>query len=206
MSKLQTSLMDSLSADLVAVNPITSPVSRWRIAVALTFLVGVAGAFVFGVRFNLSTQMTLLHFLIETVLLAVLSWGTLYSAFRTSMPGIPQQRFHFGLASAIIWFGLLVSRTSHFAVGPSWGCVKMILMLNVIPIVVGLLHFSRIRVFDKRRTVAYLAIGSSVVGGLALQFICPVDQGAHLLLWHGLSMLLSAFVVAAIGWVVIKEA
>lgn len=207
MTELNSRLIDQLSHELAPVTPVHSIFKRWLKIAVFLLVVSVFSVFYYGVRPNLNAQLLSIHFYIETIALAFIVFAGLHAALTYSMPGAPRGRYiPFIAVFGLLWLGMLLLRLNGVAAGTSWVCVIMVTSVNVLPIIYGLRQFKGLRVFDKRHTVLCLSLGSAVVGGLAIQFICPADHSAHLLVWHGLPVLATLIIVGVLGFLIIKEA
>ncbi len=193
-------LIDTLSADLVPVQPV-----RGSDRGALLWLLLSAG-WVVGMIHLLGPvrpgvwQQLLEHprFLAET-LGGVAAIGLVALAgFRAAVPGSLSRRFaRAGLAALLLWLGCYVIGLASPALEPSMlgkrdQCVFEALLLGLPPIAVAFPLARRLYPLQPVRTALFLSLAAGMMPALYMQIACMYDP-SHILKFHILPGLLAAF-------------
>lgn len=210
MDKTST-LIDSL-VESGAQKPMAEP--RLQAALWFALIVGYMGIYmaIIGFRPDLAQKIGDPRYLIELGLLGCISASALYSAFCLARPDAYQSSHlhqYMPLWLFVVWCAVV------FACGPSssmsvdtfaysitlaqYDCVKCIVVFSV-PLAAALFFMIR------RGAVIYTARagGMAALAVTAFAYIClrleePMDDPTHLILWHGLPILLLCLCAALLG-------
>jgi hypothetical protein len=192
-------LIDKLSTNLSNVKP-TSPTklaAQW--SVATVFLVGLAIYFGAGVRPDLQQIYGSAHFILIFISLGALLFSGAFAAFSSALPGHPLHWSFVLLPTA--FFALFVIAlmppflgAAHAGSASATGlqCTRTLGILAFLP---ALLIFGLLRKMASTQpgyTTYSAALAALAVGALGLTLNCSSCDWPHLLLYHGLPILLIA--------------
>lgn len=208
--KSLSSLTAELVSDLSPVDVLSLP--RFNALLGGAALVSiVAGCVYYGMRPNIVEAMSWLHFLAETGLLFLGCLLSGYFGLTSLIPGLRVEKARgWVLGVSLLWLLALVGRLLlsesflgyGFDPGVSWICVQIVTSIAVIPMIISSILVRKLSFLTRPfLTWIYLAGFVGLVGGLGIQFICPADSPAHILVWHGLP------IVGGVGifWVIIRK-
>jgi hypothetical protein len=205
-----TDLIVALSAETVRVPPMPSVASRfarWLLASA-----PIVGLFVWaaGVRRDLPEQLTDPAYVLSLAVVGALSLAAAALALAMSVPDDRRSRTVtiLPVVLALAWGGSLVVRLAGgggirsglAADAGHYACAVQIVLVALVPMVILL---GRVRAGAPTRPawtgmLAVMAAGGAAAAGASI--VCPIDESAHLMLWHFLPVISLAALGAAAGW------
>lgn len=201
-------LIVQLARDARAVRPLPRPgrrLLRWLLAVLPFATLGVIAV---GPRWNLAAAIGEPAFIASTVLMLGTALAAAAHALTTGVPGEGPSRSWrmapFGLAAA--WLGLLVAPI--IAEGATaqpgtesvhWPCIWQIAVLGLLPAFALLAMLRRAAPLEPGRSALLAAIAGLALGTVATQFICPLDDPAHLIAGHAIPAAVLAIGAALAG-------
>lgn len=202
-----------LARDAAPVTPLPSPFARWATwtlkAVTAAAIVTILVGFLPRLRPAFAADVRDPRFLLAALLTGGLALTAAGAAFALSVPGVARDRLArvVPLLAAIAWATLLWTRllaighpVAHIAAVP-WHpvCVLLILTISALP---GLWLFGMLRRAAPLQTLwtgALAALASLALGALGTQFICPIDDPAHHVVWHFTPVMVLTFLGLALG-------
>jgi len=200
-------LIVSLAADAQSVKPLPSIDARAGRWIRIALISSVVLALAFGIRHDLNAAAGHPSFVLLGVLGLMVAVGASVSSLRLSVPGVASRAtgvWPVGLLG--LWIALLV--VSALSGGASlaamyhepwhWACISRVSLLAVIPSGALWIAVGRGYVLDRGRSAFLSAIAGGAIAALALQFVCPVDRGAHLLVSHLVPVLVLSMAAALV--------
>jgi hypothetical protein len=184
----------ALVRDGAPVTPLPSPWTRLGLWTVKAVSAAAVVTLLFGVRADIGAHLHDVRFIVLALVTIALAVSAAAGAFVLSVPGADRWRAARWLPpiAATAWAALLWTRLDAMgqpiarlvATRPHPACVLLILSISALP---GFWLFHMLRraaPIDKPWTGALAALASLTVGALGTQFICPIDNPAHQLLWH----------------------
>lgn len=199
--------LDGLVSDLKPVRPAGPP---WRLALGWTataLLWVAAGVFFLGARGDLEAAGGRTHYRLTLgALLAVLYAGALL-ALRLSLPGrsMPRSLRLFpplallSLHLVLALYTLPAGSTPGDGVMGGHPCTLKLLALGLVP---GLLLFAvlrRLAAVSPGEAARQAVLAAAAAGAFGLTLHCAFDHGVHLVLYHGLPLVVFSFILRGTG-------
>ena len=192
-----------LVADVRPVRRLWPPAVRlvaWN-AVAATVLVFAARV---GLRDDVAAALARPGYVLEVVLLAGAAAAAAAAALLAAIPGRDPRPAH-AVAALLAGLGAATFLLEPPAPGATWlaglRCAACIAMFGLVPWLALVAAVARGAALDGRAAGAYVGAAGFLTGAAAVRLACPVDDGHHLLVWHGLPVVgwtaISALVTAA---------
>ena len=169
-----------------------------------------------GLRYDLSTVIIKPRFIIESALLLIAAFTATYTTFRLSYPDIKIERNTRNLIilSSLIWagvnihilFGCTHETLSRAANAPNLINHCLVDLSTMIILPASLLFYLIWKSSSVRpKWAGYTAmIAATSIGALGMRYLCPVDESAHLLLWHFLPVIGFAGLGIILGRLILK--
>lgn len=206
-------LIKNLTAGLKPVKPVAPQWQRTAMLAVIGFALTFGAVFIVGARVDLGGAMKSSGFIAETLLLF---FAGILSASAAATLAVPDTRLRLPvklpLAMAnIIWLWLLAQTTGEalghdiaHAAGEGQCTIDLALLL-ILPLATAV--FFMLRGNPVWRGMAGYALTFAMVSfaAAALRFLCPNDDGAHLLLWHFLPALAMVAGGIALGFFVFRR-
>ena len=184
-------LIAQLAAQAAPVPPLPSPAARAARWLLLALACGVAGALLFGARADLGQVIGEARFIwwvagaLGTLALA----GS--AALVLAIPGSERTPWLRGAAVGVacVWPAAMMIATliggQGFAGASDWPvCFARVVAIGLVPAAALFAMLRRSAPLRTRWTGALAGSGAMAAGALAIAFICPVDDSAHVLLGH----------------------
>ena len=183
-------LINQLVADLKPVKVVKFNLSYYFKFFAVGFFCLTAAVLVLGVRSDFEELVVTKKFIIETILLVLLSLLSIMAAFSLSVPSMNFQKIY-RIPLAVFGFIILLTGISFMTAEDPfmyWGhgtkCVYEIISISVLPASL-LFYFIRRAAVLKRDIVGLLVLLSGVSFGLlGVQLTCVDSTPMHLIFWH----------------------
>lgn len=207
-------LIVSLAADARAVKTLPPMADRGGRWVQLAFWPSLVLVLVFGVRRDLLDVLATPAFVLIGVLSLLVALGAMTSALSLSVPGEASPVTGvLSLGLLLLWIAVLVA--SALTSGASlaaiyhepwhWACITRVSLLSVVPSLALWIAVRRGFVLDHGRSTFLSFIGGGAIAALALQFVCPVDRGAHLLVSHLVPVLVLSMGAALVQFIAARR-
>ena len=167
---------------------------RWlALAVAVSAL---AAVWIIGLRTDLSRAMAAPDVLGSMGLALLASTSAAFMALQLSVPGVVQSRWPRWLPMAVLTLLMValvqMARASGAGVAVLFdepvhaACVTRVIAMALVPTFLLMRSIRRGFALDHVWAVALATLGGSALAAVAVQLVCPIDRGAHLLVSHAL--------------------
>lgn len=206
-------MISQLVADLKPVKRLLSPMRQFILCLMFMGVVIVSGIYFFHFRPNLSEVLGQGRFYLELGLLLGVCFAGLYAAIQNGFPGKKEAMgwLKISIGCLFAWLCLMGTQSLlaifHGDVVHAEVAVPCITVVSVINMGALLVYFWVLR---RNRTVhagvvATGTMGIGALGGLAIALICPMQDPVHILLWHGLPMVVSGLLLALFSRWIVKQ-
>jgi hypothetical protein len=204
-------LIESLAQETRPVTPMRSPAALLVRLGAVLLLYAFVTGYVLGLRPDLAMQLQRPFYLAEIILLAILSFSSLWACVHLAFPDPYQRRIvtqlpilAFGILSIILGIQGFLPHDVRMVIPPpetahGMECTLCIGSVAIIPSALMLIFLRRGASVHPRAAGAYAVLAAAGIGCLMLRLSEANDSLAHLITWHYLPTLLFAVIGAGIG-------
>jgi hypothetical protein len=202
-------LIQALVADVRRVRRLPKASERCARWLGLSLAFVAIGAVFAGVRLDLAEKSRDASFLVENGTLLLVFALAARSAFELSVPDDerPFATFSLPLLALLMWFGLVLIRgrddvdteALELATRTGIACVWRILSLGVPPVFACWMMLRRAAPLPQRWVGCFLSLSAFSLAAAGTRALCARDGPLHVLLWHGLPVLLLGLAGASLG-------
>ena len=197
-------LVDQLVADCAPVRPVANSgrgSAIWFFASSALALLGVAGI---HFRPDLVERLRTPGFAALFLGGSILAAGSAWLALQSAVPGRRREvRLPRALAGLGVFLMMVVAARMRDGTPfdhQGWRCAVCVVALAVIPALgLGIWLRTRLAVTRPATTARYLGFAAGSVAAVWLAWHCPVDAGAHLLVWHIAPVFAITAILATVG-------
>ena len=192
-------LIQSLAAKATPVKPLPHAKRRHFVWLTLSLLFVSFGAFLIGLRVDLSSSLRNPTFLLQigaTLLIVIAATGL---AFSSSIPNAQTKRkslialLTIGFGFSIFLVPVFLGHSDQLGLGSK--CLLNVVLLSLLPVIMISTMVYRSFPLQRKQTAYFAFLGAAAVGSFSTRLICPQDGALHFLVWH----LLPVFGFAALG-------
>ena len=192
-------LIVRLAGSVTPVRPLPSPTRRFWRWTGLALAATVIGVAAFGSRPDAARVFSQPAFLATLALTLLTAWLSARAAFVLSVPGGERSAadrwtpiaagaaWASWLAIAVVVRGSPLSRIAG-SFPLHWGCVMHIALLAIAPGALLFVMLRRAAPLRTRWSAGLAGLAAAALGAAATQWICPLDNPAHLLTNHFVTM------------------
>ena len=195
-------LIRSLASGLAPVRRLPAAGSRtlrWGTCALACVCIGVRA---FGPRSDLSRKMQDPVYLRELTLLLAMSLVSAWTAFSLGIPGEGRGRGSgaLAIAASVAWTALVVVHPAAATGAASgWPCVLRMACLGLVPAAAALSMVRRAAPLLPGWTGLFAVFSAACLALLGSRVLCGKDDPGHLLLWHFVPLVVSAFAGIHLG-------
>jgi hypothetical protein len=195
--------------------PMLSPLKQASMSILGTVVFMSALASYSGLRFDIGDKVHDLAFVLETVCLFVLGVLSTIASFYYARPDGPPNKFirYAPVVMIPVWFGLAYHNSMYMLGldnimrafnGDGIMCACHILFVTVVPLFV-LFYFLKLGASVQHNWAgATSSLGITSFAYLFMRYVEPIDDLAHLMIWHALPILLVCALSVGISKLVFK--
>ena len=192
-------LIVRLAGSVTPVRPLPPPMRRFWRWTLVTLAATAAGVAVFGARPDAARVLSRPAFLAPLALTLLTAWLSARAAFVLSVPGGERSAadrwtpmaagaaWASWLAIAVVLRGSPLARIAG-SFPLHWGCVIQISLLAVAPGALLFVMLRRAAPLRARWSAGLAGLAAAALGAAGTQWICPLDNPAHLLTNHFMTM------------------
>lgn len=177
----------------------------------LCLILAIIGAFLLGIRSDITWQLYNTQFWIRTSTLALLFLFYSLAAIKSAIPGRQFKKitFLFTLLAFVsfftFYFNSQPATISSNETSQGWDCTVCLFALSIFPLAVFTYFLSKYASFHPYLTASLAAIAAFSLGAFSVYWHCPNNQTDHLFIWHDLPTFLFSIGLAYFSQTFLKR-